>query len=294
MQTKGDVEFRKRKCGSSRGKKCKLSLSLKKKQKDSAEEADIFTKEHFPLLSLDVIEDLKKCIVPKNVEKCTNWAEHLFNSWCQQRNEHSDEKVPEGILLTDNHEDLCHWLCVSITKLHKEDGGEYTPRSITQYIAGIQCYITDQKNAPIRLVDPCNCAFQLLHQVLDNQYWELHANGDGRRQKQAEIITLDEEGQLWQTGMLSSESPLSSICAVFYLNGVNFVLQSGDDTGTFIAKFSDALHNALEKASYQIIHTIYLLETMHKIVPYRLGKPKTLPHQQPHASYLTSNIKKSI
>ena len=52
-----------------------------------------------------------------------------------------------------------------------------------------------------------------------------------------------------------------------------------------------------KKTFHQITHTIYLLEIIYKIVPYRLGKPKTvldLPHQQLHASYLTSNIKKSI
>ena len=43
----------------------------------------------------------------------------------------------------------------------------------------------------------------------------------------------------------------------------------------FTAKFSDLLHNASEKPFYQITHTTYLLETMYKIVPYRLGKPKT-------------------
>ena len=41
----------------------------------------------------------------------------------------------------------------------------------------------------------------------------------------------------------------------------------------FTAKFSDALHNASEKTFYQITHMIYFLETIHKIIPYRLGKP---------------------
>ena len=43
----------------------------------------------------------------------------------------------------------------------------------------------------------------------------------------------------------------------------------------FTATSSDALHNASEKTFYQITHTIYLLETTYKIIPYRLGKPKT-------------------
>ena len=85
LQTEGDVEFRERKCGSSRGEKCKLSLSLKKKQKDLAEGTGVSTKECFPLLSPDVIEDMKKRIVQKNTEKSTNWAVHLFNSCYQQK-----------------------------------------------------------------------------------------------------------------------------------------------------------------------------------------------------------------
>ena len=43
----------------------------------------------------------------------------------------------------------------------------------------------------------------------------------------------------------------------------------------FTAGFSDALHNASEKTSYQITHTIYPLETIYKVTPYGLVKPKT-------------------
>ena len=43
----------------------------------------------------------------------------------------------------------------------------------------------------------------------------------------------------------------------------------------FTAKFSNVLHNASKKPFYQFTHTIYLQETIYKIVPYRLGKPKT-------------------
>ena len=91
----------------------------------------------FPVCSPQAIEDTKKRIVPKTTEKSTNWAVLLFNSWCQQSNACCDKKIPDGILLTDAYKDLYHWLCVSVTELHKEDGSEYTTRSIAQYIAGI-------------------------------------------------------------------------------------------------------------------------------------------------------------
>ena len=64
--------------------------------------------------------------------------------------------------------------------------------------------------------------------------------------------------------------------------GSSYFIPTSRDTGVmkglfnpFTAEFSDALCNASEKPLYQISHTIYLLETIHKIVPYGLAKPKT-------------------
>ena len=133
-------------------KKCRLSLKLKKKQQKVAEEAGVSSTERFPVISANIIEGAKKRIVPKNTEKSTNRAVRLFNSWFQQRNARCIDKVPENIILSDNHEDLCHWLCVAINKLRKEDGSEYIPRSISQYIAGIQRYITNQKEFHLNLL----------------------------------------------------------------------------------------------------------------------------------------------
>ena len=66
-------------------------------------------------------------------------------------------------LLTDAYEELCYWLCVSITELRKEDSSEYTPKSIAQYIAGLQHYIIDEKGVQVKLADPDNSVFRLLH-----------------------------------------------------------------------------------------------------------------------------------
>ena len=68
-----------------------------------------------------------------------------------------------------------------------------------------------------------------MHQALENRYRELHADGVGTKRKQAEVISRDEEEQLWQSGILSSKSPQSLLRAVFYLNGINFVLRGGEE-----------------------------------------------------------------
>ena len=44
---------------------------------------------------------------------------------------------------------------------------------------------------------------------------------------------------------------------------------------SFMAKFFNVLYSASEKPFYQITHMICLLETIYKIIPYRLGKPKS-------------------
>lgn len=139
----------------------------------------------------------------------------------KQRNERCDEKVPESILLTDKHEELCHWLCVCVNELRKGDGSEYTPRNISQFVVCLQQYIS------IRLVDPTNPTFWHLHLALDNRYRELHAKGVGTKRRQAEVVSSSEEDQLWKSGVLSSDSPGGLLRAVFYLNGINFVLRGG-------------------------------------------------------------------
>ena len=62
-----------------------------------------------------------------------------------QRNNQSEDQCPPDLLLTDDGELLCKWLCVFVTELRKSDGSEYTPRSIAQLLAGLQRHITMQE-----------------------------------------------------------------------------------------------------------------------------------------------------
>ena len=63
-----------------------------------------------------------------------------------QRNKRSEEQCPSDVLMTDDGELLCKWLCVFVTELCKADGSEYTPRSIAQLLAGLQRHINAGKS----------------------------------------------------------------------------------------------------------------------------------------------------
>ena len=68
--------------------------------------------------------------------------------------------------------------------MRKEDGAEYTPRSISQFVAGLQRYIYEWKPAPVRLANASNPTFRPLHTALDKRYRELNAQvGSGNETK---------------------------------------------------------------------------------------------------------------
>lgn len=203
--------------GESSGRK-RLRLSLPKPQ------------ERFTLVSAKDVEAAKQAIVPKNTKKCTEWAVRAFACWLTQRNERStSDKCPEDILLTNDRDLLCKWLCVFASETRKEDGSQYTPRSIAQMFAGLQRYINTNKSEPVRIVDPMNPVFKPLHQLLDRLYRDLHAQGIGTTKRQAETISMSEENMLWETNTIGTASPQALLFAVFYYNGLNFVLRGGEE-----------------------------------------------------------------
>ena len=168
----------------------------------------------------------QKPIIPQNTQKSTDWSVCLFTSWLSQRNQRCpDEKCPEDILLTDDHESLCKWLCLFACEIRKVDGTPYTPRSITQL--GLQRQISETKSAAIQLVDPKNSVFKPLHQLLNHLYRDLHAQGIGATRRQSEIISRCDEDKLWETRVMGTNSPQVLLSAVFFHNGLNFILRGG-------------------------------------------------------------------
>ena len=78
------------------------------------------------------------------------------------------------------------------------NGEEYTPRSLAQFIAGLQRYISEKKETPVCLTDSEHPVFKSLYHVLENRYRQLYAQGIGAKRRQAEVITKDEKERLWE------------------------------------------------------------------------------------------------
>ncbi len=200
-----------------------MSLKGKKEGRHTA------TKQRFELVDVAEVESAKQPIIPGNTQKATRWAVGAFEDWVSQRNKRSEDQCPPDLLLSDDGELVCKWLCVFVTELRKSDGSEYTPRSIAQLLAGLKRHINAGKKEPLKIVNGRSPIFKDLHAVLDRRYRELHAQGVGASKQQSEILSHSEKEQLWETETLGVDSPLALQFAGFFYNGLNFVLRGGQE-----------------------------------------------------------------
>ena len=207
-------------------KKRRLSLQLKKPAR-------------FSFTTLEDVQKAQKVVVPGNTQKATQWSLRVFQTWQSQRNEaFPDEQCPEEILLVDDADTLSYWLCYFCKEVRNANGEAYTPRTISQILAELLRYMRQEKQNPLNIMDAK--VFPSLHRLLDSLFKELHAEGVGAVRKQAEVIGYAEEQQLWESGTLSTDTPVGLFNAVFYYNGLNLILRGGDE------------HRALKISQFEI------------------------------------------
>ena len=130
--------------------------------------------------------------------------------------------------------------CVFIKEARCDDGKPYTPRSLTQLLSGIQRFINSKRESTeplVKLQDTSNGAFRELQhvQLLEHRFRELYTEGVGTKRKQAEVISrsCSEEEILWGKGVLTRKTLLGLLNAVFYYNGINFVLRGRQEHRDF-------------------------------------------------------------
>ncbi|XP_011406040.1 PREDICTED: uncharacterized protein LOC105313923 [Amphimedon queenslandica] len=96
------------------------------------------------------------------------------------------------MLLTDNHEELCKVLSSFVMETCKEDGKEYTPKSIYLMIAGLQRAMRQHKGRSSSFNIFSDSRFELFHNICDHKFRTLHQQGIGAKSKHANALT-DEE-----------------------------------------------------------------------------------------------------
>ena len=160
-------------------------------------------KRRFAVSVAEEVESSKKPLEVKNTQKSTMWAVRAFYSWLEEHNDRSEEKCPSEVLCMEDKALLCHWLCIFVKEARRENGEEYTPRSVSMLLSGLQRFINSKQEPHeplVKLADPTNSAFRELHNVVEHRYRELHEKGIGATRKQADIVSKGEEQGLWESG----------------------------------------------------------------------------------------------
>ena len=71
--------------------------------------------------------------------------------------------------------------------------------------------------------------FKKIQGTLDAYFHKLHSDGIGRHTRHADTVSSTEENQLWETGVLNSNTPKGLQNAVFYTIGKMFCRRGGQE-----------------------------------------------------------------
>ena len=153
----------------------------------------------------DDFEDMCHGFVPKNTTADTKKCVRLFQSWGQARNlRFPSNKVPVDILLMGDHALLMKWLCRFSMKACKLEGESYPPKTQQHYLMRVQRHSQKQKENQINLMT--DKEFIVLRNLLDSLYYRLHAQDIGCNAKPTEALTQEDEGKLWDSGVLNQNA----------------------------------------------------------------------------------------
>ena len=92
--------------------------------------------------------------------------------------------------------------------------------------ASIQHYLKE-KTRIVRLFNDDKFCF--LRDAFDAMMKGSASDGLGLTKKQGEVITLDEEEQLWSKGVLRDSNPQQLLDTIVYLFGIHFALRGGSE-----------------------------------------------------------------
>ena len=115
-------------------------------------------------------------------------------------------------------------MCRLVLEVRKEDGSLYPANTLHQLCCGVMRHLRQAGWHDIDIFkDPSFAEFRA---TLDSEMKKTQSLGIGSKKRQAEPLTLEEEGQ---TGQLGDHSPQAPADTVLFMNGVYFALRSGDE-----------------------------------------------------------------
>ena len=114
-----------------------------------------------------------------------------------------------------------------VFELKKQDGTEYPGNLLNGLVYSIQCYLKGQCGKHFQFFN--DDFFSKLRTSLDTVMRERSVARIGAHCGRAEVISLDEENQLWSDNILEKENGKQLVETLVYLFGLHFALCGGKE-----------------------------------------------------------------
>ena len=159
------------------------------------------------------------------------WAVELYKDWREMRLDHVDYENEIFDADIDNpnlgKSDFEFALCRFICEVKKaKDQGDYPGHTLYQIVCSILNYLC-KKNIDWKLVHSKD--FSNFQRVLDFVMKERASRQLGTTHKQAQVISMNYENELWSKGVLGEDTPDKLCSTVLFLLGINLALRAGDE-----------------------------------------------------------------
>ena len=154
-----------------------------------------------------------------------------FEAWKSTRNAiHPEDQVPEDFLQCTDPDTINNQLSKFIVETRKTNGAQYPLATLHSLLCGVlRCMRESNPVGCPNFLDKKYTRFRPLQRTLDNYFNKLHSDGVGRKVKQAETISLEEEDKIWGSGFMDLNTPKGLQNAAFYSVGKFVCLHGGQE-----------------------------------------------------------------
>ena len=106
------------------------------------------------------------------------------------------------------------WLCKFILEIRRQDGKEYPPNTLYSIACGILRHV---RNYAPQVNFFTQVQFTGFRKTLDSEMKRLTAAGVGVKKKKAEPLSLKDEDELWQQGLLGNQDAQTLVDTIIFV-----------------------------------------------------------------------------
>ncbi len=124
--------------------------------------------------------------------------------------------MPDNFFESNDTQCLSKHISRFIVETRKANGTLYPPSTLHSLMCGLLRHMRSINPGCPNFLDKKDHRFTALHKTLDSLFNKLHADGIGRNLKKNEILTVEDEKLLWESGVLNTSTPRGLLNAAHF------------------------------------------------------------------------------